>query len=366
MAMRRGPGGFQRRVALKLLLPPVSYDEDARKAFIAEARLMALFDHPNLMPVTDLGEDRESSVVYAVMPYLSGISLASIARDPSFEGLEVVESLYIVAHVLSALGVAHNLRDPRGRALGIIHRDVSPENVMIAFDGRVQLIDFGIALSAINPRTTRFHVVKGKLDYLSPEQASASLHIDQTTDIYSAGLLLYTLLTGRNPIDGPPDSALGRARAPQIPRLDQLVAVPTELVRVVHAMLSTSPSKRPQSATQTARALMSIMHRIEPLYDEALFVDQMSRRLAGAIEAERNLLSELGDGTQIIETLDGDKRAPRGVRDRRSQGTPIIDAGAVGARTALREGARKRQSGLEETRDDLSVILDEIEDFYED
>lgn len=356
--VRRGPGGFQRRCALKLLLPPVSYDEQARKAFIAEARLMALFDHQNLIPVTDLGEDRDAAVVFAVMPYVSGVTLATLARDRHFEGLEVVEALWLMSRVLMALGFAHQLKDTRGRALDIVHRDISPENVMLGFDGQVKLIDFGIALSTINPRNTRMHMVKGKLDFMSPEQASASPDIGQSSDIYSAGLLLYTLLTGRNPIDGDPDTALQRARNPVIPKLDSLVTVPKELLQVVHAMLSPIPDDRPQSAAKCARALLAIMHRIEPFYDEINFADQLQQRLGDQIEAEENFLNGLGEGTQIIKTSSislNDKAA------RRDETTPIVAANDI-----LQHGVPKRDSGLEETRDDLQAILNELEEIYDD
>lgn len=362
-ALRRGPGGFQRRCALKLLVPPVSYDEEARKAFLAEARLMASFDHPNLVPVTDLGEDPESSVVYAVMPYVSGTSLAKLARDRNFDGLEVTEALWITTRVLLALGFAHELRDARGRPLGIIHRDVSPENVMLGFDGEVRLIDFGIALSTINPRNTRIHVVKGKLDFLSPEQASASPRIDQSTDIYSAGLLLYVLLTGRNPLDGDPETALQRARSPVIPRLDSLIPAPTELVHIVHGMLSPIPESRPANAVETARALLNIMHRLEPMYDGLTYTGQIRSRLAQSIAAEDGFLRGLGEGTQIIKTGNIDAGASASPRPRRDHTAPLVDPAEI-----LREAAevRQRESGLEETRDDLRAILAELEEIYDD
>lgn len=363
LGVRRGPGGFQRQCALKLLLPPVSYDEDSRKGFIAEARLMALFDHPNLIPVTDLGEDPDASVVFAVMPYVSGTSLANIARDQTFDGLDAVEAIWILSRVLLALGAAHELRDSRGRPLGIIHRDVSPENVMIGFDGQIRLIDFGIALSSINPRNTRIHVVKGKLDFLSPEQANASPRISHATDIYSAGLLLYTLLTGRNPLDGDPNTALQRARSPSIPRLDSIVPAPTELVRIVHAMLAPVPSARPQSAIETAQALLGIMHRLEPLFDEIAFAAQIARRFADEIEAERNFLQGVGEGTQIIKT-DNIQVHQRGARSHRAdRTTPVPESGPVIHDAPQKSG---RESGLEATRDDLSAILAELEEIYDD
>lgn len=364
LAVRRGPGGFQRRCALKLLQPPVSFDEDSRKAFIAEARLMALFDHPNLIPVTDLGEDHEASVVYAVMPYVSGTTLATLCRDAAFDGLDPVEAIWIISRVLLALGAAHDLKDTRGRPLGIIHRDISPENVMVGFDGHVRLIDFGIALSTINPRNTRIHVVKGKLDFLSPEQANASPRIDQSTDIYSTGLLLYTLLTGRNPLDGDPETALHRARNPAIPRVDQLVTVPTELTQIVHAMLSPIPASRPQDAIETATALLGVMHRLEPLYDETTFATNLKERLSDDIMAEETFLRGIGEGTQIIKTDNVNVDQSQG--SRRRGHTPIVDSSDVIHDLNAIEGKKSRSSGLEETRDDLKAILAELEEIYDD
>ncbi len=356
-ALRRGPGGFQRRCAVKLLLPPLSYDDQARKAFIAEARLAALFDHSNLTPVTDLGEDEKSGVVFAVMPYISGISLAYVTRNRHFEGMGISESLWLTSRILLALDFAHNLRD-RGRKLNIIHRDISPENVLVGFDGEVRVIDFGIALSAINPRNTRIHVVKGKLDFLSPEQANASNRLDQTTDIYSAGLLLYSLLTGTNPLDGDVEGALDRARNPTIPRLDSLLAVPTDLKRLVHAMLSPIPSERPQAAGNVARQLLAIMHRVDPGYDELSFGDSVRQRLAKKIEEENRFLQGLGEGTQIIRT--GELEAvPRDDPRNRRGSTPIVSTDDL-------VKPRVRDTGLEATRDDLQAILAEIEDIYEE
>ena len=361
LGVRVGPGGFQRRCALKLLVPPVSYDEESRKAFIAEARLMALFDHPNLIPVTDLGYDEDASVVFAVMPYVSGTTLSTIARDHAFDGLELTEALWIASRVLMALGSAHALIDPRGRPLDIIHRDVSPENVMIGFDGQVRLIDFGIALSAINPRNTRIHVVKGKLDFMSPEQATASNRIDQSTDVYSTGLLLYYLITGRNPLDGDPTTALQRARQPRIPDLGSIVQVPKELNEVVSAMLAPIASERPQGAIETARILLVILHRLDPLFDETVFARQIVRYLKAPIAAEASFLRSLGAGTQII-----DSSAPRAVRaPRRGHTTPIVDAGEVLRSASQSELRTTRESGLEETRDDLKAILDELEEIYD-
>jgi serine/threonine protein kinase len=301
LAHRMGPGGFRRRCALKLLLPPIYYDDDARKSFMAEARLMAHFDHPNLVAITDLGESDDHELLYAVMPYVSGQSLATLMRQKEMR-FDVETTLWIMSRVLYALDFAHNLSDDRGRRLDIVHRDVSPENVIVSFDGRVKLIDFGIALSSINPRNTRLHVVKGKIDYLSPEQAQASPAIAHTTDIYSAGLLMYAMLTGFNPLEGDDDSALQRAQNPDIPKITRHVRVPRMLAEAVHAMLQKVPERRPQRASDLARNLMSILHEIAPNYDEMTFSEFVKKSLSQDIRRENEFLRGLAGGTQIINT----------------------------------------------------------------
>ncbi len=319
LAYRTGPGGFRRRCALKLLLPPIYYDEDARKSFMAEARLMALFDHPNLVAITDLGQVDNHELLYAVMPYVSGQSLATLMREKEMR-FDVETALWIMSRVLFALDFAHNLSDERGRRLDIVHRDVSPENVIVSFDGRVKLIDFGIALSSINPRNTRLHVVKGKIDYLSPEQAHASPVIDHTTDIYSAGVLFYSMLTGFNPLEGDDSTALQRAQDPDIPKITKYVRVPRMLAEAIHAMLQKVPERRPQSAGNLAQNFLSILHEISPSYDEMVFAENMRRELSQDIRRESEFLRGLAGGTQIIDTkgIDDPATVPAGPRGRSS------------------------------------------------
>lgn len=316
LAYRMGPGGFKRRCALKLLLPPIYYDDGSKKSFMAEARLMALFEHPNLVAITDLGESDEHELLYAVMPYVSGQSLATLMREKEMR-FDVETTLWIMSRILSALDFAHNLSDERGRRLDIVHRDVSPENVLVGFDGSVKLIDFGIALSSINPRNTQLHVVKGKIDFLSPEQAHASPTIGHTTDIYSAGLLMYSMLSGFNPLEGDESTALDRARDPDIPKITRHVRVPRPLAEALHAMLQKVPDRRPQRAGELAREFLDILHEIAPRYDEVAFAEQMRKELSQDIRRENEFLRGLAGGTQIIETSPEDA-AERNARRGRS------------------------------------------------
>ena len=297
-ALRTGPGGFRRKCAIKILRPPNSLDSSARKSFMAEARLMANFDHPNLVSVTDLGELPEHEILYSVMPYISGLTLSSVIsnHDPG-----AIHATWVMIKVLRAMDYAHKLRDERGRSLQICHRDISPENILFGFDGQVKLIDFGIALSTFNPRNTRMHMIKGKLDYLSPEQANGQ-HIDQRSDIYSAGLLYYTLLSKTNPLSGDPLTALERARSPKFRPLSDFLVLPNELVAILERMMKIDRNERASDAGKIARELLDILHRTNPNYDDLTFLDWITREFAPEIDAERTFLSGTNKGTQIIKS----------------------------------------------------------------
>lgn len=364
LGVRTGPGGFRRRCALKLVLPPASNDETGRKSFFAEARLMALFDHPNLVAVTDLGEDDESEILFAVMPYVSGRSLASIIRDEP-RAFTLSDSLWLMSRILLALSFSHTLRDERGRQLNIIHRDVSPENILVGFDGQVKLIDFGIALSSINPRSTRMHVVKGKLEYLSPEQASATDAITTATDIYSAGLMLYSLLTGANPLSGDPDTALSRARNPSIRPLRDVGSFPQKLDRLVSSMLAMEPEDRPASAAEIAKDLLHILMDIDDTYDELEFAASAATALEPHLEGEQEFLTDLlAEGTQIIDTtgfVDAQKRKSSGNPKPRRRKT--LPARPPETRTPMLDS---REEIALEPKEDLDDIFKELEEIYDD
>ena len=350
LALHRGPGGFRRRCALKLVLPPASLDDVVRKNFFAEARLMAQFDHPHLIAVTDLGIDEETDILFAAMPYVSGRSLATLMLD-GIAKFELADCLWLMGRVMSALNYAHTLRDEKGRHLAVIHRDISPENILIGFEGNVRLIDFGIALSSINPRSTRMHVVKGKLEYLSPEQASASPAITRATDIYSAGLVLYSLLTGHNPLSGDPDTALSRARNPRIRPLSEFGSFPDELQPLLSEMLAVDPASRPTDALVISRQLTTLLQRIAPTYDEVSFADTARRILAPHFSGEKQFLMELlSEGTQVIDT--------RGMEEPAQQ--------KPARRKTMPARMHQKTPVFEDKKEDLDDIFRELEEIYED
>jgi serine/threonine-protein kinase len=213
--------------------------------------------------------------------------------------LPLDHALWIARFVLMALHRAHTLRDNRGQPLRVVHRDISPENVLLGYDGRVKLIDFGIAISRMASRDTRVGMVKGKLEYMSPEQATGVGDIDYRTDIYSWGLVLYEMLTGHQVLMGDFNSALDRARSPTIvpPRhRNRLLPAPVDDL----LMTALAPNRRERfgSARDMMLACMELLHSIDSRYSGDEVGEYVRAVLPRAYDADMNVLG--GGGTQVL------------------------------------------------------------------
>ena len=187
----RGAAGFSRPVAIKRIHPEVSSDERFADMFVNEAKLTSLLHHPNVVSVLDFDRDDEGRL-FLVMEMVEGVDLRQLQRSGPIPRAVAV---HVVAEALRGLGYAHELTDG-GRPLGIVHRDVSPHNVLLSWDGAVKVSDFGIAKAFAATGVTESGLIKGKLSYMSPEQAHA-LRLDARSDLFAAGVILHELLTGR-------------------------------------------------------------------------------------------------------------------------------------------------------------------------
>ena len=190
-----GADGFEKDIVIKRILPIHSGNNLFTKMFVDEARIAARLQHPNIVQVFDF--DQVDGVYYLAMEYVHGADLSSVmeATANSGENLDLSESLYIVGEIAKALDYAHR-RKHRGRPLDIVHRDVSPHNLLISFEGEVKLTDFGIAKAAERLTQTRDGIVKGKTAYMSPEQARGE-RLDPRSDLFSLGTVLFELATMR-------------------------------------------------------------------------------------------------------------------------------------------------------------------------
>ena len=259
-ARMMGMEGFQKTVAIKRILGNLTDSDEFVRMFIDEAKLAAQLNHNNIIHIYDLGKVDRSH--YIAMEYIEGHDLRSILelcrqRDVR---MPIELALYVTNLLASALDYAHKKHDFEDRALGLVHRDVSPQNVLISFDGDIKLCDFGIAKAASKASHTRSGALKGKLQYMSPEQAWGK-DIDHRSDIFSLGLVLYEMLTNEKVFSGTSElSVLEQVRDPIITAPSMKNAdVDTEVDRIIFLALNADRDERYQSAEDFQRDLEKVM-----------------------------------------------------------------------------------------------------------
>ena len=306
LARVEGPEGVAKQVVIKRILPRVSRDRHFVDMFIDEARISVLLRHGNIVPVFDFGKVEDS--FYLAMEYVDGVALGKLLRGSRDKRLQLPLELavFVAAEVCKGLDHAHRLRDAKGEPLRVVHRDVSPQNVMISFDGEVKLLDFGIARAAGRISSTAVGVVKGKSSYMSPEQVQG-LPVDARSDLFSLGTILWEMLAGRRLFDGEALQEVFEAiaRAVVVPPSRHRAEVPGELDRVVLRALGREPKNRYQSAAEMGGDLAHALYRLTPGFlpqalsafaREACGMPEQPRASGGGFEDA--LVGQLGDGAQ--------------------------------------------------------------------
>ncbi len=255
-ARRPGPRGFAKRVALKRILPQLAMDQRMVRMFCAEARVHAALTHPNLVSVLDFGE--AAGELYLVMEYVDGVSLSEVLRAivARKRVIELGPALHIAREVAAGLAYAHQYRDDNDAPLGVVHRDVAPTNILLGRAGEVKLTDFGIVHSTWSEVRTAPGELRGKVGYVSPEQAQGQ-PIDARTDLFSLGVVLAEMLLGAPLIPGNSELEIlrnlqGRAWE-SLPGLAS--TVPQPVTRLLQRLLAKSPRNRPVSAALVAEEL---------------------------------------------------------------------------------------------------------------
>lgn len=258
LARRLGAHGFEKLIAVKTIRADLVHAENVRRMFLDEARLVARLSHPCIATVYDFGE--LDGALYLAMEYVPGIGLNRIIRKWA-RPLPPLVAAKIAAQVCDGLHAAHELRDREGKLLGVVHRDVTPQNLILGFDGRTRILDFGIALMRNREAPeTEYGVVKGKPSYMAPEQVRHQL-VDRRTDIYSISVVLHELLTGRRLF--PEDSLLATAKAIERGKIEPpghtTRDIPSSLDDVVMRGLARDPADRFPDAKEMAAALEEIV-----------------------------------------------------------------------------------------------------------
>jgi len=299
-----GKHGFEKLVAVKTILPHVSHDLRFQRMFLNEARIASGIDHINVARILDLGEQR--GLLYLVMEWINGDSLASLHRAVKGRGVQMSPgvALRAVADACAGLHAAHELRDRRrGAQLDVVHRDVSPQNILVSSDGVVKVIDFGIAKaqSRIAAETTD-GALKGKLVYMAPEQALGR-PLDRRADIWSMGAVLYELLAGTPPFKGETEAATFAFITSGLPPQPLPSDVPAPVAEVVFRAIGPL-DRRYSTAAELQRAIEDAMvtnHLATTSADVAAYVQ---KHLGERLSARSTLID------QAIEALGSQESRP--------------------------------------------------------
>jgi len=260
----RGPSGFDRPVVVKRILPHLARRKQFEAMFLDEARIVAGIRHPNVVFVHELG--REAEDLFLVLEYLEGESAANLVRGVVCAGriLDHRLAAYVLAEACAGLHAAHELTNADGALQGLVHRDVSPQNLFVTYSGQVKVLDFGIATAADRVARTEAGQVKGKFEYMSPEQCMGR-PLDRRSDVFSLGAVLYELSTGRRLFKRTTELATLRAitTEPIVPPSRIVERYPARLEAVCLRALAKAVDERYATAAEMRRDLLAVVRELE-------------------------------------------------------------------------------------------------------
>lgn len=387
LAKAFGYGGTDQLIAVKRIRPEVSADPSFVEMFVNEAKLAVMLSHANIAHVFELGKTGDH--YYIAMEYVAGRDLRALIARANLQGIQLPEHLvlYIVAGMLEGLDFAHRKTDPTGKPFDIVHRDVSPHNVLISYAGEVKLIDFGIAkfstsaLHLVGGRTptralsgaashspetnaSQSGVLKGKYGYMAPEQVMGKT-VDARTDVFATGIVLYELLTQRRLFEGTSDfSILEKVRNAEVyPPSFLEPRIPFELEQVVLRALAVDPEERYPTASDMHDAVVEVMLRTygQPTPRElanltrSLFAAEYKHDL-GLLEHARSgaVTSLASKGGPPSQSLPRGEAAPVSVSEAEAQAR-------LGDETVVEGGKRGARS--DDTQPDFVVTERTVSDF---
>jgi eukaryotic-like serine/threonine-protein kinase len=296
LAIAHGPAGFNtgfnKLVVIKQICSQFSEENQLVAMFLDEARLAGRLNHPNVVQTNEIGE--QDGRYYIAMEYLEGQPLNRILRRmASSGGMPLAMHLRVIADALAGLHYAHELADYDGTPLGIVHRDVNPQNVFVTYDGTVKVVDFGIAKAKSSIERTQVGVLKGKIMYMAPEQATAESVVDRRADIFSAGVMLWEAVTGKRPWVGVSDlDVLRRLKKGLLPRVRSIQPdVPERLEAIIERAVACEPRDRYATAADLQADLDAYLEGLS---------EHVHMREAGAL-IMRLFASELSQIRHVID-----------------------------------------------------------------
>lgn len=317
-----GSRGFQKLVAIKMMLPDLGDDPDFEAMFLDEARLASRIRHPHAVEIVDLGD--EEGWLYLVMEWVDGETMFTLNKQArSKGGIPLPILLRIASATCAGLHAAHELRDDQGNLVDLVHRDISPQNVMVSFDGIVKIVDFGVAKASGRLHETRVAgQLKGKVPYLSPEQLTSG-KVDRRSDIFSLGILLYASVTGYHPFRGQGDAKTMEniCKLNPVPVAELSPGIPPELAALIERALAKDPAARWPDCASLQRALDQIAGSLNVSVTDGDVARFIRTVLGDVIEQRRQQLATAIQLADARLTAPGQARsAPR--RSPAGRGSP--------------------------------------------
>jgi len=288
-----GVEGFEKFIAIKQILPHLAHEEELITSFIDEAKLAALLNHQNIVQIYDFGSMENS--YFITMEFLFGKDLRAVNAKARETGspVSLENALYLISKVCAGLDYAHKLKDFQGKSLNIIHRDISPQNVFLTYEGDVKIVDFGIAKAASQSTITQVGMIKGKVAYMSPEQAAGKV-IDHRSDIFATGILLYELVAGGRMFKGDDTlQILSKVREAEFTPLGTLKGgLPEKLYEIVSKALAKDPEDRYQSCADLQADIEECIFRLNLRPSGRSMTEYLKLLFSDEIEAEGKRMAD--------------------------------------------------------------------------
>jgi serine/threonine-protein kinase len=317
LAKAAGPMGFEKTLVLKRILPQLAEDPQFIEMFLSEARLAAQLNHPSIVQIFDFGESE--GAYYLAMEYIDGPNLRMLAKKAHQRGLELPPPLCakIISIACDGLAFAHDAVAPdTGEPLHLIHRDVSPDNILVSRQGAVKVVDFGIAKAANQSHKTQAGMMKGKVSYMPPEQLQVQ-RLDRRVDVYALGVVLYELLTGHKPFEAATEVSIMQAvlHEPFVPATSRRPDLPKPLVQILDkAMAKAREQRYPDCRALQADLERYILSTGEPMgpWQLAQFIAQVTGEGSAKAESPSKLRPAPGTGSRPQQPTALLKAPPRG------------------------------------------------------